>query len=40
MVDDQDLVCHGLRMILALGGIDVVGEAADGCSSWITPVCR
>ena len=30
IVDDQDLVRHGLRMILELGGIDVVGEAADG----------
>jgi len=30
IVDDQDLVRHGLRMILELGGIEVVGEAADG----------
>ena len=30
VVDDQDLVRHGLRMILELGGIEVVGEAADG----------
>ena len=30
LADDQDLVRHGLRMILELGGIEVVGEAADG----------
>jgi DNA-binding NarL/FixJ family response regulator len=30
VVDDQDLVRHGLRMILELGGHEVVGEAADG----------
>jgi DNA-binding NarL/FixJ family response regulator len=30
IVDDQDLVRHGLRMILELGGIEVVGEASDG----------
>jgi DNA-binding NarL/FixJ family response regulator len=30
IVDDQDLVRHGLRMILELGGMEVVGEAADG----------
>jgi DNA-binding NarL/FixJ family response regulator len=30
VVDDQDLVRHGLRMILELGGMEVVGEAADG----------
>jgi len=30
VVDDQDLVRHGLRMILELSGIEVVGEAADG----------
>lgn len=30
VVDDQDLVRQGLRTILELGGIDVVGEAADG----------
>jgi DNA-binding NarL/FixJ family response regulator len=30
IVDDQDLVRHGLRMILELGGVEVVGEAADG----------
>ncbi len=30
IVDDQDLVRHGLRMILELGGIEVVGEAPDG----------
>lgn len=30
VVDDQDLVRHGLRMILELGDVEVVGEAADG----------
>jgi DNA-binding NarL/FixJ family response regulator len=30
IVDDQELVRHGLRMILELGGMEVVGEAADG----------
>lgn len=33
VVDDQDLVRHGLRMILELGGVEVVGEAADGESA-------
>jgi DNA-binding NarL/FixJ family response regulator len=33
IVDDQDLVRHGLRMILELGGIEVVGEAADGAQA-------
>jgi DNA-binding NarL/FixJ family response regulator len=33
IVDDQDLVRHGLRMILELGGIEVVGEAADGAEA-------
>jgi DNA-binding NarL/FixJ family response regulator len=33
VVDDQDLVRHGLRMILELGGVDVVGEAADGAEA-------
>ncbi len=33
VVDDQDLVRHGLRMILELGGVQVVGEAADGESA-------
>jgi DNA-binding NarL/FixJ family response regulator len=33
VVDDQDLVRHGLRMILELGGVEVVGEAADGDSA-------
>ncbi|HEY7044606.1 MAG TPA: response regulator transcription factor [Nocardioidaceae bacterium] len=33
VVDDQDLVRHGLRMILELGGIEVVGEAADGAAA-------
>ncbi len=30
LVDDQALVRDGLRLILELAGIDVVGEAADG----------
>jgi DNA-binding NarL/FixJ family response regulator len=30
IVDDQDLVRNGLRMILELGGVEVVGEASDG----------
>lgn len=30
LVDDQDLVRHGLRLILELGGLDVVAEASDG----------
>jgi DNA-binding NarL/FixJ family response regulator len=30
VVDDQDLVRNGLRMILELGGVEVVGEASDG----------
>jgi DNA-binding NarL/FixJ family response regulator len=30
IVDDQDLVRHGLRLILELGGVNVAGEAADG----------
>jgi DNA-binding NarL/FixJ family response regulator len=30
IVDDQDLIRQGLRMILELGGIEVVGEASDG----------
>jgi DNA-binding NarL/FixJ family response regulator len=30
VVDDQDLVRQGLRMILELGGIEVVAEARDG----------
>lgn len=30
IVDDQDLVRAGFRMILERGGLDVVGEAADG----------
>jgi DNA-binding NarL/FixJ family response regulator len=33
VVDDQDLVRTGLRMILELGGIEVVGEAADGAAA-------
>ena len=35
LVDDQDLVRHGLRMILELGGVEVVGEAADGARAVI-----
>jgi len=30
LVDDQQLVRDGLRLILELAGIDVVGEAGDG----------
>ncbi len=30
VADDQDLVRSGLRLVLEKGGIDVVGEAADG----------
>ena len=30
LVDDQDLVRSGLRMVLEARGLDVVGEAADG----------
>ncbi|HET8768771.1 MAG TPA: response regulator transcription factor [Pedococcus sp.] len=33
LVDDQDLVRTGLRMILELGGVEVVGEAADGATA-------
>jgi DNA-binding NarL/FixJ family response regulator len=33
IVDDQDLVRTGLRMILTARGIDVVGEAADGAQA-------
>jgi DNA-binding NarL/FixJ family response regulator len=33
VVDDQDLVRHGLRMILELGGVEVVGEASDGAAA-------
>jgi DNA-binding NarL/FixJ family response regulator len=33
VADDQDLVRHGLRMILELGGVDVVGEASDGAAA-------
>ena len=32
LVDDQALVRDGLRLILELAGIDVVGEAADGAA--------
>ena len=30
IADDQDMVRSGLRLILELAGVDVVGEAADG----------
>ena len=33
IVDDQDLVRSGLRMILELGGHEVVGEAGDGSAA-------
>jgi DNA-binding NarL/FixJ family response regulator len=33
IVDDQDLVRHGLKLILELGGIEVLGEAADGAQA-------
>jgi len=33
VVDDQDLVRHGLRMILERGGVEVVGGAADGAQA-------
>jgi len=33
LVDDQDLVRHGLRLILELGDIEVVAEAADGAAA-------
>jgi DNA-binding NarL/FixJ family response regulator len=33
LVDDQDLVRSGLRLILELGGVDVVGEAGDGAAA-------
>ena len=37
VVDDQELVRAGLRVILETNGIDVVGEAADGAEavSWL-----
>ena len=33
VVDDQELVRAGFRMILERGGLDVVGEAADGAEA-------
>jgi DNA-binding NarL/FixJ family response regulator len=33
IVDDQDMVRAGLRMILEIGGLEVVGEAADGAAA-------
>ncbi|SHK10336.1 DNA-binding response regulator, NarL/FixJ family, contains REC and HTH domains [Pseudonocardia thermophila] len=39
LVHDQALVRQGLRLLLELGGIDVVGEAADG-ESVVAAVAR
>lgn len=33
LVDDQDLVRHGLRLILELAGLEVVAEARDGAEA-------
>jgi len=33
LVDDQDLVRQGLRLILELAGLEVVGEARDGAEA-------
>ena len=33
LADDQDLVRSGLRLVLELAGIEVVGEAADGAEA-------
>jgi len=33
LVDDQPLVRQGLRLLLELGGVEVVGEAVDGESA-------
>ena len=33
LADDQDMVRSGLRMILELGGVEVVGEATDGAEA-------
>ena len=33
VVDDQELVRQGLRTILELGAVDVVGEAANGAAA-------
>jgi DNA-binding NarL/FixJ family response regulator len=33
VVDDQDMVRQGLRLILELGGVDVVAEAKDGAEA-------
>lgn len=33
VVDDQDMVRHGLRLILELGGVEVVAEARDGAEA-------
>ena len=38
IVDDQDLVRTGIRLILELGGMDVVGEATDGLDG--VELCR
>ncbi|KQX62889.1 response regulator transcription factor [Angustibacter sp. Root456] len=33
LVDDQEMVRHGLRLILELAGVEVVGEASDGAAA-------
>ena len=33
IVDDQDMVRHGLRLILELAGLEVVAEASDGAAA-------
>src|SRR4051812_8755064 len=33
VVDDQDMVRQGLRLILELGGVEVVAEAKDGAEA-------
>ncbi|NEK57550.1 response regulator transcription factor [Geodermatophilus sabuli] len=40
LVDDQALVRDGLRLILELAGVDVVGEAADGAQGVALVVDR
>ncbi len=40
LVDDQTLVRDGLRLILELGGIEVVGEAGDGAEGAAIVVDR
>lgn len=34
VVDDQTLVRQGIRALLEVAGIDVVGEASDGAEAW------